>query len=261
MKPHTPRPLITFADVQKTFGSHKVLTDVNLAIQPAAITALIGQNGAGKTTLIRILAGLSDPTQGSVTFDGTNVAIDNARYYRQRAIVADEDVADVYLTAAEYCEYIAGFYRTVDQELRNEMSSLFQLFSLSHDKNRIIRGFSHGMRKKTQLIAVILSGAPLIVIDEPTNGLDPTMLLFLQELLLQLKENGRTILLSTHSLDFAEAISDHLIIIKEGLIVSQGETKKILAESRAKNLVEYYAKQMGGVDKNAIRSHFQKYSF
>ena len=233
--------VLELISISKKFGTISAIEDVNLSVSSGSIHAILGPNGSGKTTLLKIISGLVKPSAGSAMVLQKPVSNKNILWIRRHiAFVLDEDDVIDDLTPREYLRFIATLYNLPD-ESDQRIEQLLELVGMTKDANRLCRAFSHGMRKKIQLTAALLPRAPLFVIDEPTNGLDPDVAILVRELLLSLKKEGFAVLLATHNLHFAQAVVDHVTLLR-GQVFAQGTLKQILRRAQTDSLETAYLK-------------------
>ncbi|WP_242450848.1 ABC transporter ATP-binding protein [Priestia endophytica] len=201
---------------KKKHGDAFELKDINVEISPSQITLLLGHNGAGKTTIIKSLFGLMD-YEGSLCLDDILVNYNSSKginYLKNNiSYISDENALFDYLTPKEYFSLIEKTFNKVDHRM---LENFIKIFELERYLNIPIINLSHGNKKKTEIISQLFKKSKYIVFDEPTNGLDPDMVIILRETLKILKNTGRGILLSTHHLSFGEELYDNLIILRNG---------------------------------------------
>jgi polyether ionophore transport system ATP-binding protein len=177
----------------------------------------LGPNGAGKTTTIRLLLGLHRPTAGRAAVFGVDAWRDVVVAHRRVAYVAGEPFLWPGLTSAETFEYLARLHGSVDGAYRDLLVERFQL-----DTDKKVRALSKGNRQKVQLVAAFASRADLLILDEPTSGLDPLMEMAFRRTVVEAKERGQTVFLSSHILSEVEAVCDRVGIVRGGRLVDEG---------------------------------------
>lgn len=206
-------------------GSVSVLKDVTFTVEPGTIVGLIGPNGSGKSTLIRLLFDLLQSQRGSITlggYDHTSVAA------RGRAIyLASNDYLPQFLTGREHLEMLSRLYGVPFRE--RAARDLFRRFSMEGRADDLIEDFSHGMRKKTQLISALLLRRPLTVIDETLNGVDIEALHLCQQELARLRDEGNAVLLCTHDFALLERLADSILFLDLGELVVAAPTSSLVA--------------------------------
>jgi ABC-type multidrug transport system ATPase subunit len=233
------KPFLRITKISKNFDTITALKSVSLQVKPGTIHAVLGPNGSGKTTLLRSLSGLIQPDNGSVYISDLRVTGVDITIRKKMAIVPDEDDLIDDVTPFEYLLFVAALYELDSEFAHVRIEQLLKLVELWDVRDRLCRGFSHGMRKKVQIVAALLPQAPLFVIDEPTNGLDPDVIVLLKEVLIGLKRNGHAVLLATHNLDFAQAIADDVTLLSKKVFAT-GSVRQILRLAKTERLENAY---------------------
>jgi ABC-2 type transport system ATP-binding protein len=203
--------------LSKRFGETLALDGLDLAVEPGEVYGYLGPNGAGKTTTIRLLLGLLRPSGGQALLFGVDAWHDPVEAHRRLAFVAAEPNLWPGLTGAETLEFLARVRGGDDRAYRQSLLERFQL-----DADKKVRALSHGNRQKVQLIAAFASRAELLILDEPTGGLDPLMEMAFRETVQEAKQRGQTVFLSSHILSEVEAVCDRVGILRAGRLVDQG---------------------------------------
>ena len=234
--------LLSVKNVTKTFGKLNALENFSVNIQKGAVIGLVGSNGAGKTTLLRLLCGLYRPNEGEVVFikDGVEKNISNFR----KAIGVLPESTGLYhrLTAWENIRYHSRLHGISDSMSWNRTLRFSKALSLNEDLMRHTRGFSRGMRQKTALLRALAHGPEILLLDEPTAGLDVTSARLVRKLVLQLKDEGGTVIYSTHNLSEAEKVCDRIIILHNGQLRFDGTNDELLLETDTDSLEDAYVK-------------------
>jgi ABC-2 type transport system ATP-binding protein len=201
----------------KRYDETLALDALDLVVEPGEVYGYLGPNGAGKTTTIRLLLGLLRPSDGRAELYGVDVWRDAVTAHRRLGYVSAEPSLWPGLTGAETLDFLARVRGGADTAYRDQLVERFQL-----DTSKKIRALSHGNRQKVQLIAAFASRADLLILDEPTGGLDPLMEMVFRETVKEAKENGQTVFLSSHILSEVEAVCDRVGILRQGRLVDQG---------------------------------------
>ncbi len=208
--------------VWKYYGDFAALRDIGFSVLPGSSVALLGRNGAGKTTLLRILAGLSKPTEGSVTIHGGNVR-DEATRRRVGVLGHGISLYDE-LSAMENLVVFGRLYGLPDPKKRAE--EMLERTGLDRVRDGLVREFSRGMRQRLAVARVFLHDPELLLLDEPFTALDDKAIAVLQSLLQDMRDRGRTIVMSTHQLREALELATHVAMIQRGQIVYAGERRQ-----------------------------------
>ena len=208
--------------LSKRYGDTVALDGLNLTVDEGEVYGYLGPNGAGKTTTIRLLLGLHRPSAGSAELFGVDAWRDPVRAHSRVAYVAGEPSLWPSLTSAETFEFLARLSGGTDVAYRDVLVDRFQL-----DTNKKIRALSKGNRQKVQLIAAFAGRADLLLLDEPTAGLDPLMEVAFRETVVEAKRRGQAIFLSSHILSEVEALCDRVGILRGGRLVDEGTLEEL----------------------------------
>jgi sodium transport system ATP-binding protein len=229
-------PLLTLVGVAKSFGEIEALTLVDLEIHSGQVIGLVGGNGAGKTTLLRLMAGVMEPTNGSILFGSKPVSL-----MRQKLGVVPESTG-LYsrLTAWENIRYHSRMYGIPDDVAWNRVSHFAKRLEITDALSRHTKGFSRGMRQKTALLRALAHGPDILLLDEPTAGLDVTSARTVRTLVGQLRDEGGTVIYSTHHLAEAQQVCDRIIIVHNGTIRADGSPSQLLELTQMDNLEDAY---------------------
>jgi polyether ionophore transport system ATP-binding protein len=223
---------INFEGLSKSYGDLKALANLDLAVNRGEVMGYLGPNGAGKTTTIRLLLGLIKPTGGTATVFGIDSQKEKVEVHKRLAYVPGEASLWPQLTGAETLHLLGSIHGRVDLPYRDELIERF-LF----DPSKKVRAYSKGNRQKIGIIAAFMTRADLLVMDEPTVGLDPIMEQAFRQSVIEARDNGQTVFLSSHVLADVEALCDRLAILRSGVLVELGT----LAEMRHLSAVKVEA--------------------
>jgi len=224
------RPIMIETDgLGREFGRKWAVADLSLSIGKGELYGFLGQNGAGKTTTIRMLAGLLRPSAGSLRIAGLDDS-DPRRKKQIVGLVPDTPPIYDYLTGRQYIALVASLWH-IDRRARDERSErLFELLGLTDNADELCKGYSHGMRKKIHIAAVLTTEPQVLLLDEPTTGLDPLSTRRFKDLLLSESQRGTTVLLSTHVLDVAEEVCHRVGILAGGTLRCEGTVAELRAQ-------------------------------
>jgi ABC-2 type transport system ATP-binding protein len=206
----------------KRYGATLALDRLDLAVEPGEVYGYLGPNGAGKTTTIRLLLGLHRATAGHASLFGLDAWRDPVAAHRHVAYVAGEPFLWPSLTSAETFAFLARVRGSDDPAYRDVLIERFRV-----DPDKKVRALSKGNRQKVQLVAAFASRAELLILDEPTAGLDPLMEVAFRETVREAKERGQTIFLSSHILSEVEAVCDRVGILRGGRLVDEGTLQQL----------------------------------
>ncbi len=231
--------VISVKNVKKTFGKVKALNGVSIEVEKGKIYGLLGPNGAGKTTLVRALATLIDVDSGKVTINGLNLASNQDEVRRMIGLAGQFAAVDDFLTGRETLMMVARLYHVPKQEAKKRTEELLERLSLMDAADRPAKTYSGGMRRRLDLGASLVGKPEIIFMDEPTTGLDPRTRQELWEIIRELVDEGRTLLLTTQYLEEADALCDYISIIDRGKVVQQGTANQLKA-SLGRDVVEVH---------------------
>jgi ABC-2 type transport system ATP-binding protein len=223
----------------------EALREVSLDIEDGEFFGLLGPNGAGKSTLIHCTTGLATPTSGSIQVFGHD-AIDNYTEARMAVGLAPQELnLDWFLTLEESLDYHAGYFGMPKKERRERTKELLDTFSLSGKANDRTRTLSGGMKRRLILARALMHRPRLLILDEPTAGVDIELRLELWHYVQRINQEGTTILLTTHYLEEAEQLCDKIAFINEGQIVAQGSSSELASRYGVANLEDAYLELVG----------------
>ncbi|HSI57510.1 MAG TPA: ABC transporter ATP-binding protein [Ideonella sp.] len=224
-------PAVSFQGVSKTYhsprGPLRALNDVSFDIQPGEFFGLLGPNGAGKTTLISILAGLARASQGRVTVMGHDVVADYSAARRALGVVPQELVFDPFFTVREALRIQSGYFGVRDND--DWIDELLTGLGLADKAGSNMRQLSGGMKRRVLVAQALVHRPPVIVLDEPTAGVDVELRQTLWQFVAKLNRQGHTVLLTTHYLEEAEALCGRIAMLKTGRVVALDRTANLLA--------------------------------
>jgi len=219
--------IVTIDRVTKSFGDKIALNDITFAVPAGQICGLLGPNGAGKTTLFRLLMGILKPSSGVLQVAGLDAFEDRVAVKRVIGFLPDEPVFYAYLSARELLELSAGMHGLDVGATMARVQALARRLRLANDLDTYAEDFSRGMKKKLGLLLAMLHQPRLLVLDEPTNGLDVESTHLFYELIQEAAASGTTVLFSTHLMDHVTRLCSHAVIINEGSLVAQGSLAEL----------------------------------
>jgi ABC-2 type transport system ATP-binding protein len=226
---------IVFKNVKKNFGKLEALKGINLTIEEGEFFGLLGPNGAGKSTLINILAGLAKPSSGSIKVLGFNVIQDYQYARRSLGIVPQELVFDPFFNLREMLRFQAGYFGK-GRENDDWIDEVIEGLDLKDKANTNMRMLSGGMKRRALIAQALVHKPPVIVLDEPTAGVDVELRKRLWQFIKKLNQKGHTIVLTTHYLEEAETLCSRIAMMDQGKVVALDKTKNLLKRFSAKNL-------------------------
>jgi ABC-2 type transport system ATP-binding protein len=232
----TSSPMIEARGLRKSYGETTVLTGVDLSVAPGAMLALLGPNGAGKTTTVRIMSTLLRADGGTVTIGGHDVAAHPRTVRRMIGLTGQDSAVDELLTGHENLVMMGRLFHLGRAGARRRAGELLEQFRLTAAAHRPVRTYSGGMRRRLDLAVSLLNSPPVLFLDEPTTGLDPTSRLDVWDTVKELMAAGTTVLLTTQYLEEADQLADRIALIDTGRVVAEGtaaELKRRVGSERA----------------------------
>ncbi len=246
--------MIVTHKLTRRFGASEAVTDLNLSVSAGEIYGFLGPNGAGKTTTIRMLCGLLRPSSGRIEINGVDLVSRPAEVRAITGLVPDTPPIYEYLSGREYIGFVASLYG-IDPRRRDELAEHYlEAFDLAHRADELCKSYSHGMRKKIHIAAVLVTSPRVLFLDEPTNGLDPASARKLKDVLAVVRDGGTAVFLSTHLLDTAEEVCDRVGILTAGKLRAEG-TMSELRDGGDASLEEIFLQltEGPGIDANAAK--------
>ncbi|MFD2615449.1 ABC transporter ATP-binding protein [Paenibacillus gansuensis] len=234
---------IEIKDVSRTFGKRTVLKDISLEVEKAEIFGLLGPSGAGKTTLVKCIAGIDEATSGSVRIGG--VTMPDLNLMKRIGYMTQSDALYEELTAEENLDFFASIYGLKGAAKKNRIHETMKLVNLQGDLKKRVAEYSGGMKRRLSLAISLLHEPEVLILDEPTVGIDPVLRQSIWEELERLSRNGTTIVVTTHVMDEAEKCG-RLGMVREGLLIAVGTPDELKERIGASNLEEVFI-HYGGV--------------
>ena len=222
-----PSAAIEATGLVKTYGGTTALGGVDISVPVGSVTAVLGPNGAGKTTAVRILATLTRPTAGRAVVAGYDVATHPTEVRRRIGLAAQDATVDPLLTGNENLVMNGELHQLPRKVAKSRATELLAQFDLTEAGDRVVSGYSGGMRRRLDLAATLVGHPDVLFLDEPTTGLDPRARNDLWGVLETLVDDGTTILLTTQYLDEADRLADDIVVIDHGLIIATGDARSL----------------------------------
>ena len=238
---------IEISSLKKTYDTgDKALKGIDLNIKKGSFFGLLGPNGAGKTTTIGILTGLVNKSSGNAKIMGHDI-IDDFKLARKSIGLSPQEInLDVFFSIRQILLFQAGYYGVPNKDAEIRVDEILKKLDLYHKKDETSRHLSGGMKRRVQIAKALIHDPPILILDEPTAGVDIELRHMLWDYLKELNNNGKTILLTTHYIEEAEKLCDEIAIINNGEIIKQGETKSIIKEVSL-NTIEIEVEQSKGI--------------
>ena len=216
--------LLTVEDVVKKYGDYTALNKVNISVPKASIYGLLGPNGAGKTTLMRIINQITAPDQGKVTFNGEKL---NKDHIKDIGYLPEERGLYKKMKVGEQALYLAQLKGMSYNEAIEKLKFWFEKLEITHWWSKRVEELSKGMAQKIQFVVTVIHKPKLLIFDEPFSGFDPINAAIIRKEILQLRDNGTTIIFSTHRMESVEEICDYIALINNAQTILEGSIEKI----------------------------------
>ena len=256
-------------NLRKQFGTVAAVDGLNLIITPGQIFGLLGPNGAGKTSTMRMMACLLRPDSGSLKILGHDCQQLPRTIKRQIGVVPQEDNLDQYLTVTENLQLYGGYFQLPRRLLQQRIDALLADLNLHKRANETVRNLSGGMKRRLLVARALVNAPHIVILDEPTTGLDPSVRQLLWDHLLSLKAQGKTLILSTHYMEEAEQLCDRLVIMEKGRTIADGTSQalirahvtpqvvEVLSDAAGQDIARAVAQEMGA----DVKVHAQRLVF
>jgi len=249
-----PETLIETHNLVKRYGDKTAVNNVSFDVHAGEIFGFLGPNGAGKTTTIKMIIGLLQPTSGSIKVVGCDVQGQPLQAKAASGYVPDTPNLYAKLTGRELLRFVADLYSLKPGQVAHRIDDLLRTFELTEAADDTLDSYSHGMQQKISLAAALVHDPRVLVLDEPTVGLDPKSARLIKDILRQLAERGAAVMLSTHILEIAERMCDRIGIISKGELIAIGTMDELrnLGKSGETSLEDIFLGMTGGAEEAAI---------
>lgn len=222
--------MLKIEHLTKTYGDKKAVDDLSLEIAPGQIYGFIGHNGAGKTTTIKACCGLLNFDEGEINVCGHSIKREPLEAKKNIAYIPDNPDLYDFMSGIKYLNFIADIYSVPKSKREKNIKKYADMFGITENLAQKVSSYSHGMKQKLAIIAALIHEPKLLIMDEPFVGLDPMASHSVKEIMREMCENGCAIFFSTHVLEVAEKLCDHVAIIKDGKLLLSGATKDVMGE-------------------------------
>ena len=246
--------LIETQALVKRYGDKLAVNNVSFEVQAGEVFGFLGPNGAGKTTTIKMIVGLLQPTSGTIRVAGYDVQAQPLQAKAASGYVPDTPNLYAKLTGRELLRFVGDLYSLDRQRLAQRTEELLRVLDLNEAADNTIDSYSHGMQQKASLAAALMHDPKVLVLDEPTVGLDPKSARLIKDILRQMAERGTAVFLSTHILEIAERMCDRIGIIDKGALVAVGTMNELrsLGKAGETSLEDIFLGLTGGAEEAEI---------
>lgn len=219
--------IIELVELTKMYKGLRAVDNISLQVKKGIVFGFLGPNGAGKTTTLKMMAGILKPTGGRVIIDGMDLAANPEDIKRISGYIPDRPYLYEKLTGYEFLRFTGGLYNLNHNVLNSRIAELLELFELIHWSDELIESYSHGMKQRLVMCSSLLNDPKVIIVDEPMVGLDPKGARLVKDIFRNEAEKGKTVFVSTHSLDIAQEICSEIAIIQTGKIIATGSAEEL----------------------------------
>lgn len=240
--------LIEVKGLRKEYGDFTAVDGINFNIKPGEIVGFLGPNGAGKTTTIKMITGLLVPDSGQALVNGMDIEKEPLKAKAQFAYVPDTPNLYGKLKAIEYLRFMGQLYHVPSEQADERIKGLLDLFELTDKAGTYLEGFSHGMQQKVAIIGALLHDPSVILMDEPTVGLDPRSARLVKDLLVQQRDKGNAVFFSSHILEIVQNMCDRVIIIDKGQLLADAPVADLREMRGDQSLEDIFLELTGGKD-------------
>jgi len=246
--------LIETRDLIKLYGDKVAVDKVSFNVFGGEVFGFLGPNGAGKTTTIKMIVGLLKPTSGSVKVAGYDIQTQSMLAKASSGYVPDTPNLYAKLTGRELLRFVGDLYNLDRSQVAHRIDELLRMFDLMNAADDTVDSYSHGMQQKASLAAALMHDPRVLVLDEPTVGLDPKSARLIKDILRQLADRGAAVMLSTHILEIAERMCDRIGIINKGQLIAVGTMDELrtLDKTGQTSLEDIFLSLTGGAEETAI---------
>lgn len=246
--------MMTFKNLAKRYDGTLAVDDLSLEVRSGELFGFLGPNGAGKTTTIKMACGLLRPTSGTVEVGGFDILSQPIRAKSMIGLVPDTPILYKKLTGRELVRFIGELYSVDTSIIEKRTGDLLDLLDMTDNADDLIETYSHGMRQKASIMAALIHDPDVVILDEPTVGLDPRSARIVKDVLKALCGMGKTVFMSTHILEIAERVCDRVGIINEGKLVAVGSIEELKSKSKAGqvSLEDVFLELTGGPEEQEV---------
>ena len=252
--------MLELTGIVKRYGDFGAVNGLDLRVPRGEIFGFLGPNGAGKTTTIRMIAGVLEPTEGSIVIGGYDLETHPMQAKSRIGYIPDRPFLYEKLSGGEFLRFVSGIWGKDEPASEERADGLLEIFNLLEWKHELIETYSHGMRQKLLITSALIHQPELIVVDEPMVGLDPRSARILKDLFRVYVERGGTVFLSSHTLEIVEAVCDRIAIIREGVIIAKGtmDDLRLQVDSGGADLEEIFLKVTGSGEMAEVVASLQE---
>ncbi len=231
-------PIIYARDLRKSFGAFEAVKGIDLDIQPGEAFGFLGPNGAGKSSTMRMIAAVSPVTSGTLRILGMDPASQGSEIRARIGVCPQEDTLDVELNVEQNLQVYGRYFGIPRSEVRERTDELLEFVQLTDKRKARVDALSGGMKRRLTIARSLINNPDIVILDEPTTGLDPQARHVIWERLFRLKQRGISLILTTHYMDEAEQLCDRLVVMDHGVIVALGSPAELIREYSTREVAE-----------------------
>lgn len=252
--------MLSLRGLTKRFGDFTAVDNLSLEIPAGQIVGFLGPNGAGKTTTLKMITGMLVPTSGTAEIAGHDLMREPLAVKQQIGFVPESGAVFEALTGQEYLEMVAALYGIDEAQARPRIQQFIAFFDLAPETltSKLLGAYSKGMRRKVAITAALLHNPPVILFDEPLDGLDANAAVGFKALIQTLAREGKTVVYSSHILDVVERVCDRVVIIDKGRLLVDGAPERLVAEHGAETLEQLFTKLTGATQLETRAAEFAR---
>lgn len=225
--------MLEIKDLVKKYGDTEAVKGINLTIPKGAFFGLLGPNGAGKSTTIHCITGIAQPTSGQILIDGVDVVADYKEARTKVGLSPQEFNVDIFSTPEKLMDYMGGYYGIPHQERHTRIEEMIERFDLQEHRNVVFQKLSGGLKRRAMLGRALIHTPDLLILDEPTAGVDVEQRHDLWEYLKEMNQRGKTIILTSHYLEEIQYLCNDIAIINHGRIVAEGTKEEFMKNGQS----------------------------
>ncbi len=240
--------MIQISNLCRSFDSLKAVDDLSFEVRAGEIFALLGPNGAGKTTTIKMILGMLRPDSGYVTFQGTEISIEDCSHKSRIGYVPESCALYENLTGMEYLKFVGHLHHLPEEEMQQKAEQMLEALGLTDSAGKLIREYSKGMKQKILIASALMHDPDLIILDEPFSGLDANAVSVFKELFKEQARQGKALIFCSHVLEVVERLVDRILIVKDGKALAAGTPEEILGQTGHKSLDRAFNELTGAGD-------------
>ncbi len=219
--------MLELRNVSKYYGPLAAVREVSFRVARGQVLGYLGPNGSGKSTTVKMVAGLSRPTKGAILYDGEDIEALGLEHRRRVGYVPETPELYTYLTGPEYLTLVGKLRELAPRALEEKIERFLHLFEIEGDRYAPMSAYSKGMKQKVSIAAALLHDPEILILDEPSSGLDVSSTLVLKELIRELAASGKVILYSSHVLELVEQVCSRVLILREGRVLAEGAVAEL----------------------------------